>query len=160
MNPVTVSFIVLATLFTGIVPALAQVSLPEQREATLAKVERFEILPVGSGDARFEAVENPFYALTQETEDVEAPEVEAEAEAPVEESDRVVLQRLAERVNPTGVMRFGQKILLLFGERRVEVGDSLSIPHDGHDYRVEVIAADAKNLTLRLNNAQISKRIQ
>lgn len=141
-------------------PAAGQVSTPESREAILAKASAFEVLPTGASNARFAAAADPFFNVKPEEGPPPAPGKKAVATAAPAPSDRVILRALAEKVRPSGIMQFGQKTLLLFGERRVKVGDLISVPHSGHDYQLEVVKADARTFTLRLNNELISKRIQ
>jgi hypothetical protein len=163
MKRTRLAVLVFALLAGGSFPAIAQISTPEDREASLAKAERFEVLPVGSSSARFAGATDPFYAIEPAAPSFAAGAtggraVQGAAYEPV--SDRVVLRALAERIQPTGVMQFGANTLLLFGERRVKAGDFISVAHNGTDYKVEVVKADTRTFTLRLNNELISKRIQ
>jgi len=56
-------------------------------------------------------------------------------------------------------MRLGNDSLLIFGSKRLRVGDTLSVTYDGTEYKVQIAAIDAITFTLRLNRAEITRRI-
>ena len=74
-------------------------------------------------------------------------------------NDGDLLKILAQRVSPSGTMRLGNDSLLIFGSKRLRVGDTLSVTYDGTEYKVQIAAIDAITFTLRLNRAEITRRI-
>jgi len=76
---------------------------------------------------------------------------------PASEAD--LLERIAERVIPSGTMTLNGEPLLIFGQRKLRVGDRLTVTYDGRDYDLELTAVQRLNFTLRLNRAEITRRI-
>lgn len=154
-------FIGLTFLFAGLISASAQVSEVEAREALLVKAERLKAATAGSIlSDYFASIPDPFNLPEDQTKTVSETKPEDEKPPPVVLSDQEVLLEISERVQPTGVMHFGEDTLLLFGERRVRVGDFLSVQHLGRTYKIQLVKAEARAFMLRLNDEFISKRIQ
>ncbi|MEO6004514.1 MAG: hypothetical protein ABIZ04_09145 [Opitutus sp.] len=76
---------------------------------------------------------------------------------PASEAD--LLERIAERVAPSGTVTMNGEPLLIFGQKRVSVGDRLTVTYDGRDYTVEITSIQRFTFTLRLNRAEITRRI-
>ena len=76
---------------------------------------------------------------------------------PASEAD--LLERIAERVAPSGSVTMNGEPLLIFGQKRVSVGDRLTVTYDGRDYTVEITSIQRFTFTLRLNRAEITRRI-
>lgn len=76
---------------------------------------------------------------------------------PANEAD--VLERLAERVAPSGTLMMNDEAYLIFGQKRLRVGDRLTVRHDAKDYNLEITAIQRLTYTLRLNRAEITRRI-
>lgn len=134
-----------------------QVALPTAREAVLLRAERFGVEEVEQIRGRFERIRDPFYP--------EQPEVEASApasvvEAPPAPSDGEILRAVAERIRPSGVMRYGSEIHLIFGERRIKAGDFISVTYEGAEYRLQLMKADTGEFVLRLNEDVISQKLR
>ena len=76
--------------------------------------------------------------------------------------DRQILEAIAPRVTPDGTAilpRTGEPVLF-FRQKKLKVGDHLTITFDGHDYEVEITAIDRTTFTMRLNGAEITRPIQ
>ncbi len=163
MNTFTYIIAASASALVCIGSALAQIPAAESREALLAKAERFQVVPVQPATIeRYAVTPDPFNSPAYDDPNVTTTLRSASpttiARLPM--TDRVRLQEISEKIRPTGVMQFGQDVLLLFGERRVRVGEFLSVEHQGQTYRVEVVKADSRAFMLRLNEELVSKRIQ
>ena len=76
---------------------------------------------------------------------------------PATEAD--LLEHIASRVAPSGTLTLGGEPLLIFGQKRLRVGDHLTVTYDGRDYVLEITAIQRFNFTLRLNRAEITRRI-
>lgn len=76
---------------------------------------------------------------------------------PATEAD--LLARIAERVAPSGMVTLNGEPLLIFGQKRLSVGDRLTVSYDGRDYTVEIASIQRFTFTLRLNRAEITRRI-
>ncbi|HTZ20039.1 MAG TPA: hypothetical protein VMC06_04085 [Opitutaceae bacterium] len=76
--------------------------------------------------------------------------------------DRQILEAIAPRVTPDGTAilpRTGEPVLF-FRQKKLKVGDHLTITFDGHDYEVEITAIDRTTFSMRLNRAEITRPIQ
>jgi hypothetical protein len=76
--------------------------------------------------------------------------------------DNEILAAIAPRVTPDGtgsLPKTGEPILF-FRQKKLKVGDSLTITFDGRDYRVEIAAIDRTTFTMRLNGAEITRPIK
>jgi hypothetical protein len=137
-----------------------QVSTPEARMETLEKAERFRVVAPASIAGTFAATPDPFYGPVEEPEQ---PHEAANDERPVAAAPaapRLILREIADQIRPSGVMQFGSRTMLLFGERRVGEGDFLPVMFEGQSYRVQIVAVESQTFTMRLNQEVISKRIQ
>jgi hypothetical protein len=74
-------------------------------------------------------------------------------------SDREVLLAAAAHIVPTGVVQLGDSPIMLLGEKKLKVGDYLTITFAGNDYVVEIAAISHSSFTLRLNKEEITQPI-
>lgn len=74
-------------------------------------------------------------------------------------TDVDLLQQLAEKINPSGIVTMAGEPLLIFGQKRLRVGDSLTVSHDGKDYKVELAGIQRSTFSLRFNRAELTRRI-
>ncbi|HTO72482.1 MAG TPA: hypothetical protein VMJ30_01625 [Gemmatimonadales bacterium] len=75
-------------------------------------------------------------------------------------TDRDILQKIAAQITPSGMMLFGGQPLLLFREKKLKVGDSLTITFEGTDYVVVITAIDQTSFKIRLNREEITRPIK
>ncbi len=74
--------------------------------------------------------------------------------------DRSVLSTLAEKLSPSGTAIIGGEPILLFGSRRLKVGDRLTVTFEGTDYQLDITAISRTTFTLRLNREEITRPIK
>jgi len=74
--------------------------------------------------------------------------------------DRNVLTTLAEKLSPSGTAIIGGEPILLFGSRRLKVGDRLTVTFEGADYQLDITAITRTTFTLRLNREEITRPIK
>jgi hypothetical protein len=74
-------------------------------------------------------------------------------------SDREVLEAVAPHILPTGVAQVGDSPMLLLGEKKLKVGEYLTITFAGTEYMVELAAISRSSFTLRLNKEEITQPI-
>ncbi len=74
--------------------------------------------------------------------------------------DRSVLATLAEKLSPSGTAIMGGNPILLFGSRRLTVGDRLTVTFEGVDYQLDITAITRTTFTLRLNREEITRPIK
>lgn len=75
-------------------------------------------------------------------------------------SDREILEKIAPSIAPSGMMLFGDQPLLLFREKKLKVGDSLTITFEGTDYVVVIAGIDQSSFKIRLNREEITRPIK
>jgi len=74
--------------------------------------------------------------------------------------DRQVLEAVAPHIAPSGVVtQVDGSPMLLLGEKKLKVGEYLTITFEGTVYMVEVSAISHSSFTLRLNKEQITQPI-
>ena len=71
-----------------------------------------------------------------------------------------MLQRIAAGIKPSGVMMLGGSPLLLIREKKLKVGDNLTITFEGNAYTLVVTGIDRTSFKLRLNNEEITRPIK
>jgi hypothetical protein len=74
-------------------------------------------------------------------------------------SDREVLEAVAPHIVPSGVVQVGDSPILLLGEKKLKVGEYLTITFAGTEYLVELAAISHSSFTLRLNKEEITQPI-
>jgi hypothetical protein len=82
----------------------------------------------------------------------------AAASRPTSSSE--LLEQIAERIMPSGTLILGDESFLIFGQKRLRVGDRLTVTFGERDYTLELVAIDRVTFTLRLNQEKITKRIK
>lgn len=95
--------------------------------------------------------------------DLKNPFVPQQAEKPRQEKkvltgDREVLAAIASHIVPSGVMQASNgQLILLISEKKLKVGDYLTITFEGTDYMIELASIDHSSFTLRLNKEEITQ---
>ncbi|MFA6961313.1 MAG: hypothetical protein WC205_11225 [Opitutaceae bacterium] len=75
-------------------------------------------------------------------------------------SDRETLITLASAIAPSGMMQLGDAPILLFGQKKLKVGDILPIVFQGVTYELQVSAIERTSFSLRLNKEEITRPIK
>lgn len=75
-------------------------------------------------------------------------------------TDRDLLEAIARRILPSGTLMFGDQSMLIFGKKRLRIGDRLTVTYDGHDYDLELIGISPSTFSLRLNKEEITRPIK
>lgn len=137
--------------------ARGQVSNPTQREKTIELAQRLLNKPSQTASLP-DKLTDPF---NPETLAAPAPMPGAKGtEVPQGvASDRAILREVAPSIEPSGVMMFGNERLLLFGEKKLKVGDTLTITFEGKKYLIVVAGIGQSSFKIRLNNEEITRPI-
>ena len=61
---------------------------------------------------------------------------------------------------PSGIARFDGEAILIFGQKKLKVGDRLTITFEGADYDLEIAAINSTTFTLRYNGEEITRSIK
>jgi hypothetical protein len=145
--------------------ARADVPPVAQRATIVEKAARFAEAPVVEPLAS--DLVNPFNPEAfgqpdpEELRAIEAARAAAAAaagQAPVRTTG--VLERIAERISPSGTLELNGQPYLIFGQKRLRVGDLLTVTFEGRDYTLELVAIDRVTFTLRHEREQITRPIQ
>jgi hypothetical protein len=75
-------------------------------------------------------------------------------------TDRDILQTIAANLKPSGFFVLGGEPTLVFGQKRVKAGGTISIRFEDTDYTLEVASIDRPNFTLRLNREEFTRPIK
>ncbi len=70
------------------------------------------------------------------------------------------LQSIAAGLKPSGYIVLGGQPTLLFGQKRVKAGGSVTITFEGTEYTVEITSIVSPNFTLRLNREEFTRPIK
>jgi hypothetical protein len=70
------------------------------------------------------------------------------------------LEALAAKIIPTGSVEIGGEPILLFGQKKLKVGDRLPIIFEGKPYELEISAIEHTSFTLRLNGEEVTRPIK
>lgn len=145
-------------------PALAQ-------DAVLNPNKRAESLAAGkaalTAKASATGIKDPFHstsfveALGGAVAPVSTGQAQPETRVAVgPRSNRDLLQAIAASLKPSGFFVLGGEPTLVFGQKRVKAGGSLTIRFEEKDYVLEVVSIERPNFTLRLNGEEFTRPIK
>ncbi len=75
-------------------------------------------------------------------------------------ADRELLEAIAPLITPSGTAVFGGESLLLFGQKRLRIGDTLPIIYKDKPYELTLTAIEGNNFTLRLHDELFTRPIK
>jgi len=75
-------------------------------------------------------------------------------------TERDMLQTIAAGLRPSGFYVLGGQPTLVFGQKRVKAGGSVTITFEGTEYTLEITAIAPPNFTLRLNREEFTRTIK
>ena len=149
----------LASLLAG-VPALswAQAAsdlVPSQKRAL--SVDLAQALLQGPVDVVLPGkLKNPFDAQAKPAPD----EPKAKAPSGRPSSDKDLLALLAAEIPQAGTFFLNNEPLLLLGQKKVKVGEAISIPLEGATYEVEVVNIERTNFTIRYKQEEFTRPLK
>jgi hypothetical protein len=130
----------------------ADIATPQVRSASIVAAEAV----LGPRDFKHKAdasdILNPFAPARAV--------VKAEAAPVARPSDQEFINTLAAQLSPTGALQMGGQAFLLFGEKKVKVGEFIPINFDNETYEVELLDLTRTAFTVRLNNVQTTRSIK
>lgn len=145
-----------------LLPAQRSDILPPQRRTPVVEQAQSFITPPAKPEFD-ESFNNPFFPNSLKPKDdlLTAP-IPQDSAAPVQAAPASVyelLETIAPQINPTGSVNLGGQPLLLFGQKKVRVGDELPIIFDGQRYTLIISRIQASSFTLRLGAAEVTRPI-
>jgi hypothetical protein len=75
-------------------------------------------------------------------------------------NNRDLLQAIGAGLKPSGFFVLGGSPTLVFGQKRVKAGGTLTITFEGAEYTLEVTSIAPPNFTLRLNREEFTRTIK
>lgn len=75
-------------------------------------------------------------------------------------SNHELLQAIGASLKPSGNFILGGQPTLVFGQKRVKAGGTLTITFEGSEYILEITAIERTNFTLRLNREEFTRPIK
>lgn len=147
----------------------ADVAPPQRRDAVVETAERLTNRP--SPTAVPAELASPFNPPNFDQADRSAGETGGSrgtpgspAAGPVEPAkpagDREILETLAARLTPSGMIAMGGRPLLIIDRNRFEVGTKFIVTYNEQDYELELAAIDRTNFTLRYRGEEITRPIK
>ena len=79
---------------------------------------------------------------------------------PVAVANRGKLDAIAPQVTPSGTVTIGGVPILLFGKKKLKVGDHLPIIFEAQPYELEISDIQQTSFTLRLNGEEVTRPIK
>jgi hypothetical protein len=116
-----------------------------------------------------EKVPNPFYSesFNEVLQGGGAPRPTGDSQATtpattpaVNKTARGLLESIASSLRPSGYFVIGGQPTLVFGQKRVKAGGTLTINFEGKEYNLEITALDRTNFTLRLDREEFTRPIK
>jgi len=147
-------------ILTGVIPGFAESSAdisPTAKRADTLSFARTLIAPVEPLEAIDPAtLKNPFNPSAPPP----SPAAENSAALVPAPNELALLEQIAPKVTPTGSVEIGGEALLLFGQKKLKVGDHLPIIFEGKPYELEIAGIQSTRFTLRLNGVEITRPIK
>ena len=75
-------------------------------------------------------------------------------------TDHDILVAIAANLKPSGFFVLGDEPTLVFGQKRVKAGGTVSIRFEDTDYTLEIVSIELPNFTLRLNREEFTRPIK
>ena len=150
------SLIVLSALASNLYAQSGPVAAPQKRMESLDLARKLLTTEPIRVDANALAAKNPFVLRRVAAQEEATP-------APTRVlavNDREVLNYAVGVITPSGTMKVGDVQILLFGQKRLKVGDRLPIIFQGKSYELELTGIDRTSFTLRLNKEEITRPIK
>lgn len=129
------------------------------REAILALAERLLAQDSTELTADLNLLRDPFEVMIADVPVADTGPQVVVAAAP-RYNDSQILEAIAPRVNPTGSVRIGGVDYLLFGQKRLKVGELLTITYEGSVYMIEITSIERNNFRIRLNSEELVRPIK
>jgi hypothetical protein len=156
MNHLTSSFLlVTAAVLLAPTSSHAQADIPpsETRVAVVASISKV-MESRGKPAVVPEDCISPFTGKVRAA----APEPDfSNLPVPVGLSGPELLSQLAGKIPSTGTLVFGGNALLLLGPKRVKVGDTITVNHDGKDYQLTLTSVNSTSFTVKMGD-EVSTR--
>jgi hypothetical protein len=127
---------------------VGDIASPAKRVATIDLAEKLGKLHIPPEAKVAEGVTNPF-----DPSALSGPS----SSHPI--SDHDIIAVLAGQLNPTGTVVLGGEPYLLFGQKRIKVGEKIPISFENAVYDLEIVAIERITFTVRYNREELSRPV-
>lgn len=79
---------------------------------------------------------------------------------PIAVSDKDLLARISQRLNPSGSTVFNGENYLMFPGKRLRKGDMFVVSYEGRDFELEITDIQRTTFSLRYNTSEITRSIK
>lgn len=158
--PLALLGLALLTGATDLWAQRANILPPNRREATVDLARSLADRPGPAPVA--EELNNPFFPNSRKPKPAAPGEVAAPASPPQSgpANNYELLETIAPELNPTGTVILGGEPLLLFGQKKIRVGDVLPVIFEGNRYTLIISAIETSYFTIRLGDAELTRPIK
>jgi len=136
-----------ALAFGSAARAQSDLAAPKLREQVVADAERVAAARGVSAPSP-SAPPNPFVPKENPAEAAPSTEPSAPAAVPALAGGEL-LASLASRIPATGTVSLGGEPILLLGQKRLKVGDTVTISFEGRAYELSIAAVTSTSFTVR-----------
>lgn len=138
---------------------------PTQREEMVDNARKLlahrEVKVVANDPFNPEGFSELVAGLGRPTGTASTPSTDPQAGRPAgPRNDRDLAQAIGAVLKPTGFFTIGGQPTLLFGQKRVKAGGSVTITFEGSQYTLEITTIAPPNFTLRLNREEFTRTIK
>lgn len=132
----------------------SDINTPAARAAVLTRAEKLLKRNTDLSEALPSEMRNPFVAEATEP----APDARSKSSLPRDDRERVAF--LAGLLSPTGAAERDGEQFLLFGQRKVKVGETLPVAFENAQFDLEIVAIERGTFTVRLNRQEFTRPIK
>jgi hypothetical protein len=151
------SIFLLIVIPAGAAAATSDIGSPQKRMVTVDLARTLLTTKPYAGGPDYIARHDPFNPMKPV---LDAPVTKSAAGAPVQLVDRDLLVNIASTITPSGTIKVGDTQILLLSQKRLKVGDSISIVFQGVAYELQITGIERTSFTLRLNQEEITRPIK
>jgi hypothetical protein len=105
-------------------------------------------------------LKTPFDFDRADPDETPSPNGQPSNDAPQVKGPREILESVAPLLKPNGTINLGGQPILLFGQRKLKVGDKFTITFEGTDYELELAAIASTSFTLRYKGEETTRPIK
>lgn len=106
-------------------------------------------------------IKDPFHPeIVPEESSPDAGEAQPIPSQPGTRSERDLLASIAAAIKPSGFVVLSGEPTLIFGQKRVKPGGTLTITFEGVEYTLQITAITRTSFTLRLNREEYTRPIK
>jgi len=147
-----VLFLVLVLGVPGLITfGQGKATSPAKRQATLDLAAKLLAPRTDPAAALPAGMVNPFNPTASRKPGISSPSAG---------NDRELLEKIVARITPSGAMMMRGHPILLLGEKKLKVGDTLTINFEGADYVVVITEINPTSFKVRLNREEVTRPIK